>query len=129
VPSGWILNLGDICGNLLKKVFNCEQQVCRIGQSFFIFYFSPGRKARFLFFTFLNNSPFFLLVRSRPNMPKELDFKDHSPSIKLNGIDLEDKNEGYGFNCRLYRMDGELTGAPSKEYIREKQLSKAEFKV
>ena len=31
-----------------------------------------------------------------------------SPSIKVNDGDLEDKNDGYSFNCRLYSVDGDL---------------------
>lgn len=45
-----------------------------------------------------------------------------SPSIKINGIDLEDKNDGFSFNCRLYNVDGKLTGTPSKEFIKQRVL-------
>jgi hypothetical protein len=47
-----------------------------------------------------------------------------SPSIKVNGIDLEDKNDSFSFNCRLYNVDGQLTGTPSKEFIKRNLLQK-----
>lgn len=40
-----------------------------------------------------------------------------SPSIRVNGSDLEGKEEGYGYKCRLYEEDGRLSGVPSKELI------------
>lgn len=47
-----------------------------------------------------------------------------SPSIKANGVDLEDKNAGFSYNCRLYDVNGNLTGSPPKEFIRKKLLRK-----
>jgi hypothetical protein len=32
--------------------------------------------------------------------------------MKLEDVDLEDKVDGFSFNCRLYSVDGELTGTP-----------------
>ena len=52
-----------------------------------------------------------------------------SPSIKINGIDLEDKNDGFSFNCRLYDIDGQLTGTPSKEFIKQRILQKLKSKI
>ena len=52
-----------------------------------------------------------------------------SPSIKINGIDLEDKNDGYSFNCRLYNVDGKLSGTPSKEFIKQRILQKLKSKI
>ena len=43
-----------------------------------------------------------------------------SPSIRIDGIDLENRNEGYNYSCRIYTINGEKTGIPSKEFIREK---------
>src|SRR5215217_3156011 len=43
-----------------------------------------------------------------------------SPSIRINGKDLEGRNEGANFSCRLYHSNGKTTTAPSKEYIMEK---------
>jgi hypothetical protein len=45
-----------------------------------------------------------------------------SPSIKINGEDIEGRKNGYSFTCRIYNIDGSLTGIPSKEYIQEKIL-------
>lgn len=43
-----------------------------------------------------------------------------SPSIRINGKDLEERNEGPNFSCRLYRINGKPTSVPSKAYIMEK---------
>ena len=40
-----------------------------------------------------------------------------SPSIKINGKDIEDRNDTYSFNCRLYKIEGKLTGVLTKEYL------------
>ena len=40
-----------------------------------------------------------------------------SPSIRINGKDLEGRDEGYSFSCRLYRLKGTTSNAPSKETI------------
>ena len=52
-----------------------------------------------------------------------------SPSIKINGIDLEGKNDGFSFNCRLYNVDGKLTGTPSKEFIKQRILQKLKSEI
>ena len=43
-----------------------------------------------------------------------------SPSIRVNGRDLEGRNEGHAYGCRLYRIGGKLRATPTKEFIREK---------
>ena len=43
-----------------------------------------------------------------------------SPSIRINGKDMEGRDEGYSFSCRLYNVNGKPETAPSKEYIEEK---------
>jgi len=68
-----------------------------------------------------------LILVESPEDAQKVGFQG-SPSIKVNGIDLEDKNDGFFFNCRLYSVDGELSGTPSKEFIREKLLSKVDNK-
>jgi hypothetical protein len=40
-----------------------------------------------------------------------------SPSIRINGKDLEGRNEGSNYSCRLYHVNGKPTTVPSKEYI------------
>ena len=42
----------------------------------------------------------------------------------MNGVDLEDKNDGFSYNCRLYNVNGNLTGSHPKEFIRKKLLGK-----
>ena len=68
-----------------------------------------------------------LILVESPEHAQKVGFQG-SPSIKVNGIDLEDKNDGFSFNCRLYSIDGKLTGIPSKEFIRENLLSRLENK-
>ena len=46
-----------------------------------------------------------------------------SPSIKVDGRDLEGRCGESSYNCRLYDIDGELTGIPTKEYIKEKLIA------
>ena len=43
-----------------------------------------------------------------------------SPSIRINGKDLEGRDEDASFNCRIYTINGQMTGIPSINYIREK---------
>jgi len=64
-----------------------------------------------------------LVLVESPEDAQKVGFQG-SPSIKIDGIDLEDKNDGFSFNCRLYSVDGELTGTPSKEFIKDRLLLK-----
>jgi hypothetical protein len=43
-----------------------------------------------------------------------------SPSIRVSGKDMDGKNDGYAYACRVYRVGGRITGTPTKEFIREK---------
>lgn len=43
-----------------------------------------------------------------------------SPSIRVNGKDLDGRNEGHSYGCRIYQSAGKITPTPSKEFIREK---------
>lgn len=43
-----------------------------------------------------------------------------SPTIRINGIDLGEKEANYMFGCRVYTIDGKLTGTPTTEFIKEK---------
>ena len=43
-----------------------------------------------------------------------------SPSIRVDGRDLEDKQGASSYNCRLYQIEGKLSGVPSANFIREK---------
>ena len=43
-----------------------------------------------------------------------------SPSIRVNGKDLDGRNEGHSYGCRIYQIDGKITATPSKEFIQEK---------
>jgi hypothetical protein len=54
-----------------------------------------------------------------PEEAKKYNFQG-SPSVKIDGEDWEEKNDTPSLRCRLYMIDGKLTGVPSKEFIREK---------
>lgn len=43
-----------------------------------------------------------------------------SPSIRVNGKDLDGRNEGHAYGCRIYQIGGKITPTPTKEFIREK---------
>ena len=45
-----------------------------------------------------------------------------SPSIRINGLDLEGREGDASFNCRIYTIEGKMTGIPSKKFIREKMV-------
>lgn len=46
-----------------------------------------------------------------------------SPSIRVNGTDIDGRNDGHSYSCRVYRIGGKLTAIPTKEFIREKLKS------
>lgn len=43
-----------------------------------------------------------------------------SPSIRVNGKDIDGRNEGYSYSCRIYQINGRITPMPTKEFIQEK---------
>ena len=43
-----------------------------------------------------------------------------SPSIRVNGKDLDGRNEGHSYSCRIYQIGGKITPTPSKEFIQQK---------
>ncbi|HWO01272.1 MAG TPA: hypothetical protein VNS63_18575 [Blastocatellia bacterium] len=43
-----------------------------------------------------------------------------SPSIRVNGKDLDGRNEGHSYGCRIYQIGGRITATPTREFIREK---------
>jgi len=69
-----------------------------------------------------------LVLVESPEDAQKVGFQG-SPSIRVNGSDLEDKTDSISFNCRLYRVEGKLTGIPSKEFIRNKLLSKIKYTI
>ena len=40
-----------------------------------------------------------------------------SPSIRVNGKDIDGRNEGYSYGCRIYQIDGKITPTPTKKFI------------
>ena len=48
-----------------------------------------------------------------------------SPSIRVNGKDLEGRNEGHSYGCRIYQIDGKISPTPTNEFIqaRVKELT------
>ena len=47
---------------------------------------------------------------------KEVGFQG-SPSIRVNGKDLEGRDEGFTFSCRMYQEEGKMMPVPSKPFI------------
>ena len=43
-----------------------------------------------------------------------------SPSIRVNGKDIEGRNEGHVYGCRIYQIAGKVTPIPTKEFIQAK---------
>jgi hypothetical protein len=43
-----------------------------------------------------------------------------SPSIRVNGKDLDGKNDSFSYACRVYQISGKITATPTKEFIQEK---------
>ena len=43
-----------------------------------------------------------------------------SPSIRVNGKDLEGRDEGFAFSCRMYQDEGKMRPVPSKALISKK---------
>jgi hypothetical protein len=43
-----------------------------------------------------------------------------SPSIRVNGNDLDGRDDGHSYGCRIYQIDGNITPTPTKEFIQEK---------
>jgi hypothetical protein len=54
-----------------------------------------------------------------PEKAEKVSFQG-SPSIRVNGKDLEGRNETAAYSCRLYTINGRTTTIPSKDYIEEK---------
>jgi hypothetical protein len=43
-----------------------------------------------------------------------------SPSIRVNGKDLDGHDSGYAYGCRIYQIDGKITPTPTKDFIERK---------
>ena len=43
-----------------------------------------------------------------------------SPSIRVNGKDIDGSNDGYSYGCRIYQIGGKITPTPTKEFIQAK---------
>jgi hypothetical protein len=54
-----------------------------------------------------------------PEKAEQVGFQG-SPSIRINGRDLEGRNEGANYSCRLYHINGKPAPIPSKEFIVER---------
>lgn len=57
-----------------------------------------------------------------PEKAEEVGFLG-SPTIVIDGVDLEGRTGGFAFNCRIYELDGKLKGVPSKEFIAERLVN------
>jgi len=56
-----------------------------------------------------------------PEKAQQLGFLG-SPSIRINGKDLEGERKEFSYSCRIYNISGNQTGIPTKEFIRNKIL-------
>jgi hypothetical protein len=48
-----------------------------------------------------------------------------SPTVRVDGVDVDpgaSEREDFGFECRLYRVDGETSPLPPEEWIRQALL-------
>lgn len=52
-----------------------------------------------------------------------------SPSIRVDGEDLEGRTGDPIYSCRIYEIDGKQTGVPGKDYIRDLLLKRPEKKL
>ena len=43
-----------------------------------------------------------------------------SPSIRVNGVDLEGRDNGYSYTCRIYEINDQQLGVPTRKFIEEK---------
>jgi protein-disulfide isomerase len=43
-----------------------------------------------------------------------------SPSIRVNGKDLDGRNDGSSYGCRIYQIDGKITPTPTKKFIQDR---------
>jgi len=57
-----------------------------------------------------------LINVNSPQKAEQVGFQG-SPSIRINGQDLEGRNDGSSYSCRLYRIDGKTMPIPTKEFI------------
>ena len=58
---------------------------------------------------------------SEPSMAQKVGFLG-SPSIRVNGLDVEPEVRGaraFGFMCRTYAVNGRSEGLPSREVLRQ----------
>ena len=54
-----------------------------------------------------------------PKQAEKVGFQG-SPSIRLNGKDLDGRDEGFSYGCRIYQIGGKITPTPTKEFIQER---------
>jgi hypothetical protein len=61
-----------------------------------------------------------LLIKVEDEVKAEKVSFQGSPSVRINGKDVEGRDEGFTFGCRLYRVNGKPATAPSKATISAK---------
>jgi hypothetical protein len=62
------------------------------------------------------NADLILVNVDSPEKAEKVGFQG-SPSIRINGEDLEGRDEAPNYSCRLYNVNGKAAFAPSKEAI------------
>jgi hypothetical protein len=61
-----------------------------------------------------------LLIKVEDEVTAEKVGFQGSPSVRINGKDVEGLDEGFTFGCRLYKVNGKPATAPNKEAISAK---------
>ena len=46
-----------------------------------------------------------------------------SPTVRVDGTDIEEREGDYVFGCRIYNIDGQTTGTPTKAFLKSKIIS------
>ncbi len=65
------------------------------------------------------NADLVLINVDSPGKAEKVGFQG-SPSIRINGKDLEGRNDEPNYSCRLYNVNGKPTPIPSKQSIKER---------
>ncbi len=60
-----------------------------------------------------------LINVTSPKQAEKVRFQG-SPSIRVNGKDLDGRDEGFSYGCRIYQIAGKITPTPTKDFIQER---------
>ena len=60
------------------------------------------------------------LINQGQTFIREKDDIHNLPMEGVNGKDIDGRNDGYSYGCRIYQIDGRITPTPTKEYLQRK---------